>query len=97
VFGNQPVGLIDERHPAQRFLADLLHALGGLGDVADDEVLLGDLHDVGSLKILPSANRISATMRAKLVLAVPGGPSSTMWFSLVADVSSPWAASSWSI
>ena len=33
--------------------------------------------------ILPSPNRISATMRAKLVFAVPGGPSSTMWFSLV--------------
>ena len=36
-------------------------------------------------------------MRAKLVFAVPGGPSSTMWFSLVDEVSSPWAASSWSI
>jgi hypothetical protein len=35
---------------------------------------------------LRSPNRISATMRAKLVLAVPGGPSKTMWFSLVDEV-----------
>ena len=51
VFGDQPVGLVDEQHPAQGLLADFLHALGGLRDVADDEVLLGDLHDVGTLNL----------------------------------------------
>ena len=29
-FGHQPVGLVDEQHPAERLLADLLDALRGL-------------------------------------------------------------------
>jgi hypothetical protein len=96
VFGHQAISLVDEQHPAQGFLAHLFHALRGLRDVADDEVFLGDFDDVGPLNLAqPEQN--SATMRAKLVLAVPGGPSSTMLVSLVDDVSSPWATSSWSI
>ena len=48
VLGDQPVGLVDEQHPAQGVLADLLHALRGLRHEPHDEVLLGDLHDLGA-------------------------------------------------
>ena len=37
--------------PPNGFPADLFHALRGLGHVADDEVFLGDLHDVGPLNL----------------------------------------------
>jgi hypothetical protein len=30
---------------------NLFHALRGLGDIADDEVLLGDLHDLRALNL----------------------------------------------
>jgi hypothetical protein len=48
VFRDQSVGLVDEQHPAECFFADLFHACRGLGDVADAEVFLGDLHDLGA-------------------------------------------------
>jgi hypothetical protein len=51
VFGNQSVGLVDEQHPAECLLADLFHASGGLGDVTDDEVLRGGLHDLGAANL----------------------------------------------
>jgi hypothetical protein len=51
VFGHQPVGLVDEQHPTQSRFAHFFHALGGLGDIADDEVLVGDLHDLRALNL----------------------------------------------
>ena len=77
-------------------MAHLFHACGGLGQEPDDEVFLGNVDDIRAGN-LPSPNRISPTMRAKLVLTVPGGSSRSMWFSLVAEVYSRWAASRWSI
>ncbi len=86
------MSVIPVQHATQRLLADLLHALGGLGDVADDEVLLGDLHDVGAGNLAQPEQDLGDDAR-EAVFAVPGGPSKTMWFSLVVEVSSPWAAS----
>jgi hypothetical protein len=78
VFGHQAISLVDEQHPAQGLLAHLFHALRGLRDVADDEVFLGDFDDVGPLNLAqPEQN--SATMRAKLVLAVPAGLAAPCW------------------
>lgn len=50
LFGNEPVGLVDEQHPTEGCLANLFHRLRGLRHVAD-EALFGDLHDVGSLNL----------------------------------------------
>ena len=53
--------------------------------------LLGDLHDVGAGNLAQPEQDLGDDAR-EAVFAVPGGPSKTMWFSLVVEVSSPWAA-----